>query len=134
MKNFISIAIILSFTLIFTAATTQSETNIEISIKSIDLNNRDVISKLIGEFNRLAGVVHAESSIKTNTLMIIYNDSFNVSQKQIEDIFLKWGCNHLDISYSLINWFLKAILNVYEHSAPIAPIAPPIIVVASSVP
>ena len=103
MKNFISIASILSFTLIFTAATTQSETNIEISIKSPDLNNRNVISKLIGEFNRLTGVVHAESSIKTNTLMIIYNDSFNVSQKQIEDIFLKWGCNQLDISYSLIN-------------------------------
>ena len=103
MKNFISITIILAFTFIFTIATTQSETNIEISIKSTDLDNRNIISKLIDEFDRLGGVVHAESSIKTNTLMIIYNDSFNFSQKQIEDIFLKWGCDQLDISYSLIN-------------------------------
>ena len=103
MKNFISIIIILSFTFIFAIITTQSQTNIEISIKSNDLDNRDVISKLIDEFDRLGGVVHAESSIKTNTLMIIYNDSFNFSQNQLEDIFSKWGCNQLEISYSLIN-------------------------------
>ena len=103
MKNFISIAVILSFSVIFVSATSESPTNIEISVKSPNMDNRNVISKLIGEFDRLSGVMHAESSIKTNTLMIIYNDSFNFSQEQIESIFSKWGCDQLDISYSLIN-------------------------------
>ena len=103
MKNFISIAIILSFTVIFVSATSESPTNIEVTVKSSNLNNRGVISKLMSEFDRLSGVVHAESSMKTNTLMIIYSDSFNYSQEQIENIFSKWGCDEVDISFELIN-------------------------------
>ena len=103
MKNIISIALILSFSVIFLSATTESPTNIEITVKSPNLDNRSLISKLISEFDRLSGVIHSESSMKTNTLMIIYNDAFNFSEKTIESIFSKWGCDDLEISYSLIN-------------------------------
>ena len=103
MKNIISIALILSFSIIFLSATTESPTNIEITVKSPSLNNRNLISKLISEFDRLRGVIHSESSMKTNTLMIIYNDVFNLSEETIENIFSKWGCDQIEISYSLIN-------------------------------
>ena len=103
MKNFISISVILCLSVIFLSATTESPTNIEITVKSSSINNRGIISKLISEFDRLSGVIHSESSMKTNTLMIIYNDAFNFSEEKIESIFSKWGCDDLEISYSLIN-------------------------------
>ncbi len=103
MKNIISISLILCLSVIFLSATTESPTNIEITVKSSSINNRGIISKLISEFDRLSGVIHSESSMKTNTLMIIYNDAFNFSEETIESIFSKWGCDDLEISYSLIN-------------------------------
>ena len=103
MKNIISISLILCLSVIFLSATTESPTNIEITVKSSSINNRGIISKLISEFDRLSGVIHLESSMKTNTLMIIYNDAFNFSEETIESIFSKWGCDDLEISYSLIN-------------------------------
>ena len=99
----IAISLILCLTVIFLSATTESPTNIEITVKSSSINNRGIISKLISEFDRLSGVIHSESSMKTNTLMIIYNDAFNFSEETIESIFSKWGCDDLEISYSLIN-------------------------------
>ena len=66
------------------------------------LDNRQIVSKIVTEFYRLPGVAHVESAITTNTIMIVY-DNRRVSKKKIEDIFLKWGCNKLDISYSWLN-------------------------------
>ena len=51
---------ILSFTVIFLSATTDSPTNIEITVKSLDINNSDLTRKLIDEFDRLNGVIHVE--------------------------------------------------------------------------
>ncbi len=103
MRNIISFIMILSFTVIFLSATTDSPTNIEITVKSLDIDNSDLIRKLIDEFDRLSGVIHVESSIKTNTLMIIYDDSYSLSEESIKNIFSKWGCKEIDIFYSLIN-------------------------------
>ena len=103
MRNIIFLIMILSFTVIFLSATTDSPTNIEITVKSLDIDNSDLMRKLIDEFDRLSGVIHVECSIKTNTLMIIYDDSYSLSEESIKNIFSKWGCKEIDIFYSLIN-------------------------------
>jgi len=134
MKNIISFIMILSFTVIFLSATTDSPTNIEITVKSLDLDNSSLIRKLINEFDRLNGVIHVECSIKTNTLMIIYDDSYNLSEENIKNIFSKWGCKGIDISYSLINWFWNAFLKVKPLKDPSNPVIPPISNVAIKAP
>ena len=134
MRNIISIIMILSFTVIFLSATTDSPTNIEITVKSLDLDNSSLIRKLIDEFDRLNGVIHVECSMKTNTLMIIYDDSYNLSEENIKNIFSKWGCKGIDISYSLINWFWNACLKVNPLNDPNNPVIPPISNVAIKAP
>ena len=125
---------ILSFTVIFLSATTDSPTNIEITVKSLDLDNSSLIRKLINEFDRLNGVIHVECSMKTNTLMIIYDDSYNLSEENIKNIFSKWGCKGIDISYSLINWSWNACLKVNPLNDPNNPVIPPISNVAIKAP
>ena len=102
MKNLISISVILSFILIFNIAVTSPTKNVEAIIKTTDIENRIVAMKLIDEFNRMSGVVHAESAFATNTFMIVYKNN-TLNQKNIRDIFSKWGCNRIDISYELVN-------------------------------
>jgi len=102
LKNLISLSIILSFILVFNIAITSPTKNIEVIVKTTDIKNKNTAIKLIDEFNRMSGVVHAESAYSTNTFMIVYKDN-SLTQKNIEDIFSKWGCDRVDISYELIN-------------------------------
>ena len=99
------------FILIFNVAVTSPTKNIEVIVKTSDIENPNVAIKLIGEFNRMTNVVHAESAYATNTFMIVYKNK-TLTQKNIEDIFSKWGCNRIDISYELVNCSLKAFLKV----------------------
>ena len=102
MKNLIPISIILSFILIFNIAATSPQKNIEVTVKTQKIDNPSVATKLIEEFNRMNGVVHAESAYATNTFMIIYKSN-TLTHKNIEAIFSKWGCEGVDISYELLN-------------------------------
>ena len=88
--------------MIFNIAVTSPTKNVEAIIKTTDIENRIVAMKLIDEFNRMSGVVHAESAFATNTFMIVYKNN-TLNQKNIRDIFSKWGCNRIDISYELVN-------------------------------
>lgn len=102
MKNLVSLSIILSFILVFNIAVTSPTKNIEVIVKTSDIENPSVAIKLVDEFSRMSGVVHAESAYATDTFMIIYKSNA-LTQKNIEDIFSKWGCDEVDISYELIN-------------------------------
>ena len=103
MKNLFTTLIIFTFILIFNIALTSTNTDVEVVIQAPELNNRQIVSKVIDEFNRLGGVSHVEAAIATQTMMIIY-DSKKLSNKTIRDIFLKWGCgSNIDISYGWIN-------------------------------
>ena len=102
MNNLITLAIISSFIVIFSISTTKPIKNIEIVVKTQELSSPGIASKLINEFNRMDNVVHVESSYLTNTFMIVYKEN-TITQKNIEEIFAKWGCEGIDISYGLIN-------------------------------
>ena len=102
LKNLISLSIILSFILIFNIAATSPTKNIEVIVKTQKIENPKVAIKLINEFSRMNGVVHAESAYATNTFMIIYKNNA-LTQKSIESIFSKWGCDEVEISYELLN-------------------------------
>ena len=91
------------FVFIFAYSVSINESNIEITIKTPELENRNVILKLIREIDDISEVVHVETSVETNTFMIVYNDNYNFSQKKIRDIFSKWGCDDIEISYALVN-------------------------------
>lgn len=86
----------------FNIAVTSPTKNVEVIIKTSDIESRNVAMKLIDEFNRMSGVVHAESAYATNTFMIIYKNN-TLTQKNIRDIFSKWGCSRIDVSYELVN-------------------------------
>ena len=102
MKNIISSTLIFSFILIFNISATSSTKNVEVIVKTPDIENRNVAIKLIDEFSRMSSVVHVESAYATNTFMIIYKNN-TLTQKNIEDVFSKWGCDRIDISYELVN-------------------------------
>ena len=102
MKNLISLSIILSFILIFNITVTSPTKNIRVTVKTHEIENPTIARKLIGEFDRMSGVVHAESAYATNTFMIIYKSN-TLTHQNIENIFSKWGCDGVDISYELIN-------------------------------
>ncbi len=101
MKNLISSSLILSFILFFNIAVTSPNKNIEVIVKTPHIKNRTVALKLVDEFYRMGGVVHAESAYSTNTFMIIYKNG-SLNQEKIEDIFSKWGCADIDIRYELV--------------------------------
>ena len=103
LKNILPFAIISVFIFIFIYATSVNENTIEITVRTPELNNRNVVLKLINEFDDIRDVVHVETSMQTNTFMIVYSDSYNFSQNQVRDIFSKWGCDNLEISYALVN-------------------------------
>tara|TARA_B100001250_G_C19637854_1_gene716819 strand:+ start:288 stop:554 length:267 start_codon:yes stop_codon:yes gene_type:complete len=88
--------------MIFNIAATSPNKNIEVTVKTQKIDNPNVAIKLIDEFNRMGGVIHAESAYATNTFMIIYKSN-TLTSKSIESIFSKWGCEGVDISYSLLN-------------------------------
>ena len=101
MKNLISTSLILSFILFFNIAVTSPNKNIEVIVKTPYLKNRTVALKLVDEFYRMSGVVHAESAFSTNTFMIIYKNG-SLSQEAIENIFSKWGCRDIEFRYELV--------------------------------
>ena len=103
LKNILPFAIISVFIFLFIYSTSVNQNTIEVTVKTPELNNRNVVLKLINEFDDITEVVHVETSIQTNTFMIVYSDSYNFSQNQVRDIFSKWGCDNLEISYALVN-------------------------------
>ena len=102
MKNLFTTLIIFTFILIFNIALTSTSTDVEVIIQTPELNDRQIVSKVIDEFNRLSGVSHVEAAIPTQTMMIIY-DNKKLSNQTIRNIFSKWGCDNVDISYGWIN-------------------------------
>ncbi len=102
MKNLFTITITFIFILIFNIALTSTKTNVEVIIQAPELSNRQIVSKVIDEFNRLSGVSHVEAATSTQTMMVIY-DSRKLSNKTIESIMSKWDCSNVEISYGWIN-------------------------------
>lgn len=102
MNNIITLAIISSFIVIFSISTTTPIKNVEVVVKTKELNSPVVASKLRNEFNRMSNVVHIESSHLTNTFMIVCKEK-TISEVNIQEIFAKWGCNDIDVSYELVN-------------------------------
>ena len=102
MKDLFTTLIIFTFILIFNIALTSTSSDVEVIIQTPELNDRQIVSKVIDEFNRLSGVSHVEAAISTQTMMIIY-DNRKLSNETIRDIFSKWGCSDIDISYGWIN-------------------------------
>ena len=88
--------------MIFNIAATSTNKNIEVTVKTQKIDNPNVAIKLVEEFNRMGGVVHAESAYATSTFMIIYKSN-SLTHKTIEGIFSKWGCEQVSISYALLN-------------------------------
>ena len=102
MKNLLTTLVIFTFILIFNIALTSTGTDVEVIIQTPELSNKQIVSKVIDEFDRLSGVSHVEAATSTQTMMIIY-DNRKLSNKTIKDIFSKWGCSSVDISYGWIN-------------------------------
>ena len=102
MKNLISLTVILSFILFFNICVTSTTKNIQATIKTPNLTNKNVALKLISEFDRMSSVIHVETAYETNTFMIVYKNN-TLTEKNIEDVFSKWGCNRIDVSYELVN-------------------------------
>ena len=102
MKNLFTITIILSFIAVFAISTTQQKHNLEVIIKTPVQINPATVKKIIGEFYRFKSVIHAEALALTKSIMVIY-DNDNVVQRDIKDIFEKWGYPDIEISYNLLN-------------------------------
>ena len=102
MRNILTIIVTFTFILIFNIALTSTGTNVEVTIQTPGLSNRQIVSKVINEFDRISGVSHIEAALETHTMMIIH-DSRKLSSKRIRDIMSKWGCENIDISYAWIN-------------------------------
>ena len=102
-KNILPFTIIPIFVFIFAYSVSENDNSIEITVRTPEIENRNVILKLIKEINDINDVIHVETSIQTNTFMIVYNDNYNFSQRVIEDIFSKWGCDDIEITYALVN-------------------------------
>ena len=102
MKNSVYIIIIFSFIAIFAIATTPQNKNLEVIVETRKIENQDTIGKLISEFNQMGDVMHVEAAQSTNTFMIIFKKK-QIAQKRIKDVFSKWGCENIEISYDLIN-------------------------------
>ena len=85
MKDLFTTLIIFIFILIFNIALTSTSSDVEVIIQTPELNDRQVVSKVIDEFNRLSGVSHVEAAISTQTMMIIY-DNKKLSNQTIRTI------------------------------------------------
>ena len=102
MKNLFTTLIIFTFILIFNIALTSTGADVEVIIQTPELSSRQIVSKVVEEFNRIGGVSHVEAASSTQTMMVIY-DNRKLSSQTIKDIFSKWGCKNINISYGLIN-------------------------------
>ena len=56
-----------------------------------ELNSKDLQRDLETDINNLPGVQFLETSLLSKTIMLNY-DSRKVSPSDVENIFLKWGC------------------------------------------
>ena len=97
-KNILPFTIIPIFVFIFAYSVSENDNSIEITVRTPEIENRNVSLKLIKEINDINDVIHVETSIEPNTFMIVYNDNYNFSQRVIEYIFSKWVCDDIVIT------------------------------------
>ena len=70
----------------------------EVTITIPQLNNDRIKNQLENEFKKDRTIEYIDSSLLTNTIVIKVDDRV-YSQRKIEHILEKWGCNSIDYYY-----------------------------------
>jgi len=67
-----------------------------------ELTSTDTQNCLEKEFNKLGGVKHCDTSLKTKTLILKLNEH-EVGKNEIINVLQKWGCSFQNMSFSKLN-------------------------------
>ena len=81
-----------------------SETEAVITLS--DFSNPHIYRNIIQEFSKIKGVSFCETSLKTMTMILQFDDSA-FGLEDIKNVFNKWGCAFCTISFNPISQNLE---------------------------